>query len=203
MHPFLEVGKLYAPYFIFVRCAGIYSDADLLRTFGLGHYEQRAQAPPGGPYVLIANDGTWTLVADDWLYTLWHMPSTRAIIGELAERHDLYACSVGDCDCSFSFVFYSEGRLVRNYVVESPHFTDAVVVDDFGIRLPGETEAFEHPNELDRVLSIAGSLGVRMPYKEGEVRVFAPRSASHPSRSLLHRLLGWLIGPSPDPSGTR
>src|SRR4051794_10042254 len=90
--------KLYAPYYIFLRCTGRYTDAELLHRFGLSAYQPTDTHPRFGPYVVLGNDGEWTFVADDLLYTLWHMPSTRPALAALAESCDVFACSVGDCD---------------------------------------------------------------------------------------------------------
>ena len=45
------------------------------------------------------------MVADDWHYTLWHMPSTRPALQALGRGCDVFACSVGDCDRSFDFAY--------------------------------------------------------------------------------------------------
>src|SRR4051812_29631299 len=106
-------GRLHAPYFIFVRGEGRYSDADLLRLFGLTAY-RLTNRPTKLPrrlerHVILADDGPWVMVADDWYYTLWHMPSTRPAIQALGQSCDVFACSVGDCDHSFDFVYYRGG----------------------------------------------------------------------------------------------
>ena len=54
------------------------------------------------------------MLADDWHYTLWHMESTRLAIEAIAKFHEIFACSEGDCDRSFDYVYYQDGRLMRN-----------------------------------------------------------------------------------------
>src|SRR5262249_22754369 len=44
-NPFLIPGILHSPYFIFVRCAGKYSDVDLLHRFGLPKYTRTRKVP--------------------------------------------------------------------------------------------------------------------------------------------------------------
>jgi hypothetical protein len=78
-------GELHAPHFIFLRCAGQYSDAELLGRFGLPTYRPTKEAPRLGRYAILADDGEWTMIADDWYYTLWHMPSTRPTLAALGE----------------------------------------------------------------------------------------------------------------------
>jgi hypothetical protein len=168
-------GELHAPHFIFLRSAGKYSDTDLLHWFGLSTYRRTKTAAPPGRYALLANDGQWTLIADDWYYTLWHMRSTRSTLAALAQNCDVFACSVGDCDQSFDFVYYRASHLVRKYVVADPHFRGGVVVENIGKPLPGESAAFKQPGELRIVLGIAASLGIKTDYTERDIRVYAPK----------------------------
>jgi hypothetical protein len=169
-------GRLHAPYFIFVRSEGRYSDSDLLRLFGLSAYGPTQEPHRLGRHALLADDGLWTMIADDWHYTLSHMSSTRPVIEELGRSCDLFACSVGDCDQSFDFVYYSGGRLVRRYVVADPDFKGGTVVQNTGEPLPGEANAFKESGQLDMVLSLAASLGIGAGRLEREVRVYAPAS---------------------------
>jgi hypothetical protein len=172
--PLFVHGELHAPYFIFLRCAGLYSDADLLHRFGLATYRPASTASRLTRYAILADDGEWTLLADDWYYTLWHMPSTRPTLALLGEHCDVFACSVGDCDHSFDFVYYRDSRLVRKYVVEDPHFRGGSVVENTGEPLPGETAAFGHTDEVRIVLAVAASLGIKTDYAEHDIRVYAP-----------------------------
>jgi hypothetical protein len=166
-------GELHAPYFIFLRCPDRYSGAELLRRFGLSDYRPCEGVPGLGRYAILADDGRWTLIADDWYYTLWHMRSTRPTLAALGKECDVFACSVGDCDRSFDFVYYRDSRLVRKYVVEDPHFQGGVVVEDIGEPLPGEAAAFAHSDELKIVLDIAASLDIKTEYTEQDLRLYA------------------------------
>lgn len=167
-------GELHTPYFIFIRSAGDLSDGDLLRRFGLSNYHRTQQASRFGPYTILADAGQWTLIADDWLYTLWHKASTQPAMAEIAETHDLFACSVGDCDQSFDFVYYRNSQLVRKYVVDDPDFRGGKVVENFGNPLPGEDNSFRNCGELEIVLGIAASLGIKTHYTERDIRVYTP-----------------------------
>jgi hypothetical protein len=167
-------GQLHAPYFIFLRCAGKYSDTDLLHRFGLSTYRPTKVARRLGHYAILADDGEWTLIADDLYYTLWHMQSTPSVLAALGEGCDVFACSVGDCDCSYDFVYYRASHLVRKYVVADPDFRGGVVVENVGEPLPGESTAFKQSNELRIVLGIAASLGIKTDYTEQDIRIYAP-----------------------------
>jgi hypothetical protein len=165
-------GSLHAPYFSFLRCRR-YTDAELLSRFGLPGYRLARATTRLSRYAVLGDDGEWTMIADDWFYTLWHMSSTRPEIEVLAGECDVFACSVGDCDRSFDFVYYRDGRLVRKYVVADPHFQGGVVTEDFGDRLPGEAAAFTESDEVRIALGIAASLGIKIDYAVHEARVYA------------------------------
>ena len=166
-------GELHAPYFMFLRCAGRHSDADLLRRFELTSYRPTKSAPRLGRYAILADDGEWTMIADDWYYTLWHKQSTRPALAALAETCDVFACSVGDCDRSFDFVYYRDARLVRKYVVADPDFRGGSVVENVGEPLPDESAAFGQTDEVRIVLCVAASLGIKTDYSERDIRVYA------------------------------
>jgi hypothetical protein len=173
-HPLFVCGQLHAPYFIFVRCAARCSDADVLRWFGLSTYCPTNSPRLHGRHAILADDGQWMMIADDWHYTLWHMPTTRPTLQKLARSYDVFAGSVGDCDDSFDFVYYQRGQLVRRYVVDDPDFRGGSVVEITGAQLLGEAAAFGETEQLKIVLSIAASLGIMTNYTEHDVRVYAP-----------------------------
>lgn len=170
-------GELHSPYFIFLKCAVRYCDGDLLLKFGLSGFHPTNAVPFGYNYAILADGGEWTLIADDWYYTLWHLPSTRTTIAAIGQTCDVFACSIGDCDRSFDFIYYRDSQLVRRYVVEDPHFQGGVVVADFGEPLPGEAAAFKQADQLKLVLAIAASLGIKTEFNERDIRVYAaPRT---------------------------
>jgi hypothetical protein len=147
---------------------------DLLHRFGLSTYQPVKPVQRYGRYAILVDEGLWTLIADDWYYTLWHMRSTRPALALLAESCDVFACSVGDCDHSFDFVYYQHSRLVRRYVVTDPEFRGGRVVENVGEPLPGESTAFKQSDELKIVFGIATSLGIKTDYTEQDLRVYAP-----------------------------
>ena len=172
--PLIVGGRLHAPYFIFLRCAGRYSDLELLQWFGLADYQQTKGMPEFGRYAILGAVGEWSLVADDWHYTLWHRPLTGLVLAALGETCDVFACSVGDCDRSFDFIYYRDGRLVRRYVVADPHFQGGIVAEDVGEPLPGEAAALRQSGEVEIVLGIARSLRIKTEYSDQDLRVYAP-----------------------------
>lgn len=166
-------GVLHAPHFIFIRCGGELSDLELLDRFGLSGYERGAWPPGFRRHVLITNDEEWTHVCDDWFYSLWHMPSTRETIADIASEYDVFACSAGDSDQSWEFVYYRHGRLLRRYVVDDPNYRGGVVVEDLGIPLEGEEEAMKLTDGLTIALRLASTLGVDVRHADKEIRVYA------------------------------
>lgn len=174
MSSFFAHGKLHSPYFIFLCGNGDLSDRDLLQRFSLPTYDRTASPSAYGPYAILADDGTWNLVADDWRYTLWHMPSTRIAIAELAAHCDVFACSVGDIDHSYDIVYYRNSQLIRKFVVEDRDFKGGSVVENLGKPLLAEQAVFKQPDELQYVLDIASSLGIKTRYCETDLRIYCP-----------------------------
>ncbi len=165
--------RLHSPFFIFIRHPHGYSDLDILTRFKLISYQRSAQASPRGRHAIMCDAGDWTMLADDWYYTLWHMKTTRPAIEAMAECHELFACSEGDCDRSFDFVHYQTGRLARKYVVSSPHFSDRNVIEDFGIPLPREAVLLANDG-CDIGIELAETLGIKTRFTNDELRVYIP-----------------------------
>ena len=156
-----------------MRCAGEYSDADLLAKFCIRDYKRTSEPPKFGPHATFFDSGDWVLLADDWYYTLWHMPTTRQTIEQLSQCTDIYACSVGDCDHSFDFIYYKAGKLVRKYVVSDPDFKNSNIVENYGQQLPGEPEALKLDDQLETVLAISDAMGINGPKPGDELRFYA------------------------------
>ncbi len=152
---FYKQEVLHSPYFICLKCAGEYSDADLLSKFSLQNYQRKPSRPKLGAYAMVCENRKWTVLADDWYYTLWHMKSTRPALREMAQFHDAFAFSIGDCDQSFDFVYYRNGNLRRHYEVVDPDFKGGSVKSNFGEPLETEAVAFTHDDDLKRLVFIA------------------------------------------------
>ena len=170
-----ESRQIYSHYWIFLRCAGRLSDRELLERFGLVNYQPTEFTRRFGPSVVIGEDGEWTFLADDLLYTLWHKQTTRPTLEQLAKECNVFAGSIGDCDDSHDFIYYRAGELVRKYTVLDHGSRGAAVFEDIGEPLPGEWAAFQHAGVLSRVLAVANSLGIRTEYAESEVRMYIPK----------------------------
>jgi hypothetical protein len=170
-------GELHAPYFVFIRSGQQYPDAEMLNRFHLSGYERNDPPARATRYVLLADLGEWTLIADDWFYTLWHLSGTRDVIAELGSRFELFACSVGDSDDSYDFVYYRGGELLRKHVVIDPRYDGGVIQESFGAPLSGEGPAGTLPklqDYLPYVLGIARRLGIRPPESDQQLRRYVP-----------------------------
>ena len=165
--------RVYAPYFIFVRCNGVLTDADILGQVGLARYSAARFAPHSGRYAVIADDGSWTMLADDWNYGLYFSLADGVAIESIAAKYDVFTCSVGDACDSLAFIYYRGGRLIRKYVVTDSGFSGASVVENLGEPLELESTILTSGNDqLVTVLSLAESIGIRTSFPEAELRVY-------------------------------
>ena len=165
--------RVFAPYFIFVRCNGVLTDADILERVGLAKYSAARFAPQSGLYAVLANDGSWTMLADNWNYWLYFWLVTGVTIENFAAEYDVFTCSVGDACDSFAFTYYRNGRLVRKYEVTDPSFSGGSVTQDVGESLKFESTLLTSGRDhLEMVLSLAESIGIKTDYTEEELRVY-------------------------------
>lgn len=114
------------------------------------------------------------MLADDWLYQLWYMPSKRATIEALAKSRDLFAYYVGECDLSYGYQLYRNGQLAREFIVDSPRFNDQVVTTDFGERLVFEPRLLVDDEAIDeKLFEFAANLGIEPFVTHEMLRLYA------------------------------
>src|SRR5262245_20456458 len=114
MHARVIDGLLLSPHFIFVRCAGLHSDLELLGDLGASGYrllDADAREPRNSTMVFITEDQEWTHIADDYWYRLWHLPHLKSAVELLGERYDVFHCRIADADDSHEFTYYRALRL--------------------------------------------------------------------------------------------
>lgn len=168
----------FSPYFIFVKYGFQISDKEILERLGLNGYnlildeKEREKEVLNKRYLFLTEDREWTYVMDDWFYTLWHNKEIRNWIKSMSQEFEIFTCSVGDCDDSFDFTYFKEGRIVRQYVVEDPHFKGGEVVKDFGMPFPIEKEALKKKDLYQKVMTIAESFGIEMNHKKENIRIY-------------------------------
>lgn len=164
---------LHSPYFIFFRGGAKLTDEEVLAHFELSSYSRTPLASMSRTHAMITEVGEWTLLADDWLYTLWYQPCKWSAIERLAQDRDLFAWSVGECDHSFDFCLYRNGQLVRKHVVEAPNMSDQVVTVDFGEPLPGEAEIFSSTEDSGvHLRRLTEALGIDARVSRDSMRVY-------------------------------
>jgi hypothetical protein len=178
-YPVLDSGGLHSAFFIFVRHPHPYSDAELLTRFNLGSYRRASGVAPLSRLAVISDDGAWTMLADDMHYTLWHMGTTRPAIEAIAKQHDVFACTEGDSDRSFDFMYFKNGQLVREYAVSSPLYSDRVVDLDFGVPLPGESALLSKDGH-NIGLDLAGTLGIKTRFAVSDSRLYVSTAGQEP-----------------------
>ncbi|MCU0542077.1 MAG: hypothetical protein MUE44_07770 [Oscillatoriaceae cyanobacterium Prado104] len=167
-------GHLHAPFFIFFRRDPRLTDEQVLAHFGLTTHRHVTKLPPSTTYAVIADAGDWTMLADDWFYQLWYMPSTRVAIESLAKTRDLFTWSIGECDESFEYCLYRCGQLVRQYTVDSPHFDDQLVRINFGECLPFESELLASDVPIEEKMNrFCSNLGINPIVTQDMLRLYS------------------------------
>ncbi len=165
----------FSPYMIFINGGYWMSDAEIMEKFGLEGYElitYEKGREIKRKAIFITEDDEWTHVMDDLSYHLWHNKELRKRLQALSKDFDIFICSVGDCDDSFDFTYYRNGEIIREYVVEDPHFKGGEVVKDLGEPFPIETEALKEKDIYVKVTTIAKSLGINLHHTKEKVRVY-------------------------------
>ena len=166
-------GRVHSPFFIFVRHPDGFSDEDILTRFNVPSYRRATKASRYDRYAVISDVGAWTMLADDYHYTLWHMKITQSAIESIAKCREVFTCTEGDCDRSFDFSHYRDGELSRKYIVSSPLYSDRRIDEDWGTPLPGESELLQADGE-NIGIARAAKLGIQTRFKREELRVYVP-----------------------------
>jgi hypothetical protein len=114
---------------------------DVLKQLGLRKLRKRDSAELELNLVAVHDDGHWLQVASMW--SLYDIKGRAAKIRR-ASRHGtaIYFC-VGDCDQSYEFAVFEDGRLRRDFSVASPGYDDHVVERNSGGPLPGESRCID------------------------------------------------------------
>lgn len=174
MHPIrFRDQSLFAPFFIFIRGTG-WTDRQLLSYFGLVDYHRNVSPTLSQHCIFLMEDDTWTHIADDWHYTLWHSPAVHTAISRLTRTHDVFTCLVGDVDQSFAFSYAANGSQVRTYKIESPDYQSLITVINEGTPLPGEESALALSDPLAKVMALARSLGIDTVHQPENIRIYSP-----------------------------
>jgi len=164
LHPFV-------PFVIFLRANHEYSDIELLSFFGLSAYQRYEPATLVRPdcWVVLGDAGQWTMLADDYRYTLWFMKTTRPALELLAERHGVFWCCIGDCHLDVEFVFYQNGDIARRF----EFYDDRGVKEDIGTPMAGEATLLKSEMHHWRLpLELPKSLGIEVDLVYKNLRIY-------------------------------
>ena len=166
-------GRLHSGHFVCIRDHQRIGDVEILDRLGISEYQRLTDKKPNGPYVVLFDAGTWTVIADSWYYNLWHSPQTRLAIDALARAYDLYVCSVGDCDLSYSIEYHENGTLRRKHVVDAPGLNDQIVTADFGEPLHAEVGIWKRDiDDYFRIQLLGESLGIPLIVSDSQLRIY-------------------------------
>jgi hypothetical protein len=173
-YPFLEARVsltfgnciVHSPFIVAIR-ATTPTDSEVLEVLRLSHYRaSELRDRSFRKQVFITNAGEWTLVADDWHYTIWHADNVwdaagdRGVTRACGRWGSVFAFWVGDSDESYGFDLFADGQHQRSLLVESPSYTDRKVRRDEGMPLPGETAELCEKDAMTIVWTIAQTLGI-------------------------------------------
>lgn len=175
MSAFLNTGEIHSPLFVFVRNESTPADSRILDALGHGSYQLAELDDPGHrPYVVIGHTSEWTMVADDWSYTLWQAEPQAKAIEALARRaKEAFVCRWPDVDDTFAFSLWRDGDCVRSYELIQEGWTGPVRLEESGVPLPIETEDIAVKSADERLRAICGALGYVADDAVGTFRMYA------------------------------
>lgn len=158
---FIVKGRLHAPYFIYFKANRELSDQEILKTFELEGYELTGENDSYRKLTVhVATSPTWSLIADDFSYSLCHSEEIRELVKNLSNKYEVFTCFRGDCDYSYAFTRYKDGEIIRDYSFGGWTKERAQVEEDIGEPLPGEMGALEKENEYDVIFQVAMFQGI-------------------------------------------
>ena len=174
----LSNGRLYyhSPYFVFVK-DNPSATIESLNRCGLINCEQADELydiESCFQFYLSTWDD-WTLIMDNWYYSLWHLNQRSSIIDNWGKDKELYQCHVGDCDYSFGFKYHKNGRVVRTYQVsnQSCRKGDLKIEEDIGEPFLNESVYLLKDGEYQKVINIAYDLGLGFPPEPDQIYCYS------------------------------
>jgi hypothetical protein len=179
MNDFTEY--LHAPFFIFVKGLNKLTDEEILQIFGIENFKSvtvekedvngRTFYKTNFNEISLNRDSEWIQILDNFQYDLYHSEEVESTILVLSKRHDIFCCSVGDADDSYSVHYYKNGELVRKIVVEDSTYQKPEVKENFGEPIPLEEQCLKHEDGFVKILSLAESVGISLK-KTSEMKFY-------------------------------
>lgn len=168
-------GRLHSPHFLFLKTVEI-PVPRLLELLGYPDAVECSE-PPAMPGVQLTRCSSWTHIADDWLYTLWHRRDRLSLYEALSREALLFTFAVGDTDQSYEFALYRDGVPLRRHVVISPRYSDRVVRESSGEPLAREDPWLLQSDGSDIGFELAASLGIEVDQSQRPLRCFSTPGA--------------------------
>lgn len=178
-------GTIPSAHAIFVRCASRQPDDLLLDRLGIQGFARETAPDIGYRIVLVTHDSEWVHIFDDSYYTLWNSEVVRNRIPNLAKNFDVFTFFAGDTDDSLTFTYYRDGTRRRHFVAEDPTYRGRSTIEDTGVRLDAEADAFKHTDALEIGRDLARSVGIDLRHRVDDIRVYA-KPYQAPSRPLIN-----------------
>ena len=172
---FLPTGELHSPFLFFFSHSPLPSDQAILQALGLDEYKLiEAEDIHHRPHVVIGHTDNWTVVADDYYYTLWHSErTTHAIETYAATLNDAFICRWPDVDETFAFSLWRRGTCLRSFDLIQEGWTGPVRFEESGEKLEIETDELAQLGAWQQLESISSELGFVAGNADGTYRVYA------------------------------
>lgn len=115
--------------------------------------------------LLITKWKNWKIIIDNWYYSFHHYCLVSSMTEKIGKKYDVFECTIGDCDHSFSFKSQKNGKVIRNYVVSNPSYrkNDLQVDVNVGIPLKGESVFIDSDGVSEKVINILYEEGLGFP----------------------------------------
>lgn len=175
--------KFDSGFYTFIKSENKLSDKDLLTRLKIYNYQYLPEEKKKEAFqydsskLYITEVDEWTHVMDDWGFSfrkhLW-MHKEKVIIRNLAKSFEVFQCSIGDSDGSFDFRYYKEGILQREYIIRNKKlsFTETYIAKNLGNPFVKEEIALKKPGEINKVLSVAELLGIKINHELAKIRSY-------------------------------
>ena len=119
--------------------------------------------------IYLYRQGEWVHIMDNYYYTHWCSSEFQTSINELGKIYEVFTCRLKDNNDSYDFSYYRNGILLRQYISESPNYSDVIVKINTGEKLSAELEINQIMINMDIPLIIAKSLGIELATKRENI----------------------------------
>lgn len=169
-------GTFYSHLYIFIKGGFRLSDKEIIKALDAIDYQLtklgKLEEAGDNRYLHLTEDAHWAHLMDDLVGTLLFNQQLQERLSWLSKDFDVFCWSVGDIDDSFDFRYYQNGSVIREYVVEDPKFNGGKITRNSGRPLAGEKDGLAKKDSLEKVLTIASSLGINLKHDLSKIRCY-------------------------------